>query len=103
MTIWPRVFGPARFAGDAFLCRYPSRPFNDLGDFFHWMFGPGTVTRGLPLEHSYDYKSVPTVLLDGDPCLTDFLGASTWRGRRSDNAAFVERSEENTSELQSLM
>src|SRR3546814_31329 len=41
MTIWQRVFGPARFAGDAFLCRYPSRPFTDLGAFFTWMFGPG--------------------------------------------------------------
>jgi hypothetical protein len=90
MTIWPRVFGPARFAGDALLCKYPPRPFIDLGDFFRWMFGTGTVTRGLPLEHSYDYKSVPTVLLEDDPCLADFLAAPTWRGRRSDNGSVVE-------------
>ncbi|MGB3289880.1 MAG: glutamate-cysteine ligase family protein, partial [Burkholderiaceae bacterium] len=90
MTIWPRVFGPARFPGDALLCRYPARPFRDLGDFFHWMFGAGTVTRGLPLEPSYDYKSVPTVLLDGDPCLADFLHAPSWRGRRGDDGSAVE-------------
>lgn len=90
MTIWPRVFGPARFAGDARLCQYPSRPFNDMADFFLWMFGPGTVTRGLPLEHSYDYKSVPTVLLEGDPCLADFLGSRTWQGRRADDGSIVE-------------
>lgn len=85
MTLWPRVFGPARFAGDLKLCTYPARPFTGLGDFFHWMFGPGTVTRGLPLEHSYDYKSVPTVLLDGDPCLLQFLQAERWPGKRLDD------------------
>ncbi|UYO93405.1 glutamate-cysteine ligase family protein [Pollutimonas sp. M17] len=90
MTIWPRVFGPARFPGDAWLCQYPSRPFHDLGDFFHWMFGAGTVARGLPLAPSYDYKSVPTVLLEGDPCLEDFLTAPAWRGRRSDDGSTVE-------------
>ncbi|WP_420373655.1 glutamate-cysteine ligase family protein [Pollutimonas sp. H1-120] len=90
MTVWPRVFGPGRFAGDARLCQYPSRPFDDMADFFHWMFGPGTVTRGLPLQHSYDYKSVPTVLLEGDPCLVDFLRASAWRGRRCDDGLLVE-------------
>jgi hypothetical protein len=90
MTIWPRVFGPARFKGDALLCTYPARPFIDLGDFFRWMFGSGTVARGLPLEQSYDYKSVPTVLLDNDPCLADFLSAPAWRGRRSDDGSAVE-------------
>ena|GEM_PF-379687 len=85
MTLWERVFGPARCAGDLRLSRYPHRPFRDLGDFFLWMFGQGTVTRGLPLAPSYDYKSVPTVLPDGDPCLLDFLRATQWPGRRTDN------------------
>lgn len=84
MTLWPRVFGPARFPGDLRLSRYPGRPFADLGDFFRWMFGPGTVTRGLPPTPSHDYKSVATVILDGDPCLADFLRAREWRGRRTD-------------------
>lgn len=90
MTLWPRVFGPARFPGDALLCQYPQRPFRDLGDFFRWMFGPGTVTRGLPVESSYDYKSVATVLLDRDPCLTDFLQSPGWTGRRNDDGSAVE-------------
>src|SRR3546814_15349352 len=38
MTLWERVFGPARFSGDMLLCRYPERPFYDLRDFFLWMF-----------------------------------------------------------------
>ncbi|WP_425502487.1 glutamate-cysteine ligase family protein [Parapusillimonas granuli] len=84
MRLWPRVFAPARFPGDLRLCRYPARPFRDLADFFHWMFGPGTVTRGLPLEPSDDYKSVPTALPEGDPCLLDFLRAERWPARRMD-------------------
>lgn len=84
MTLWPRMFGPARFSGDLQLCRYPSRPFHDLADFFLWMFGPQTVTRGLPLTPSYDYKAAPTVLPDGDPCLLAFLMAEQWPGHRTD-------------------
>jgi gamma-glutamylcysteine synthetase len=89
MTLWPRMFGPARFAGDMLLCSYPSRPFYDLSDFFLWMFGPDTVTRGLPLAPSYDYKTVPTVLPDGDPCLLALLTASRWPGRRTDTGEAV--------------
>ncbi|WP_370246286.1 hypothetical protein [Candidimonas sp. SYP-B2681] len=85
LTIWPRVFKPARFAGDALLTEYPSRPFRDLGDYFRWMFQPGTVTRSLPLDHRYDYKSAPTVIPDRDPSLTEVLHAARWPGRRSDN------------------
>ncbi|MEO6985471.1 MAG: glutamate-cysteine ligase family protein [Paralcaligenes sp.] len=89
MTLWQRVFGPAKFSGDLYLCSYPERPFRDMGDFFLWMFGPGTVTRGLPPVPSYDYKGVATVLLDGDPCLLNFLQAPQWLGRRSDNNRVV--------------
>ena len=87
LTIWPRVFEPARFVGDAMLARYPSHPFRDLGDYFRWMFQAGTVSRSLPLHHSYDYKAAPTVILDGHPCLADFLHAGHWTGRRTDNGA----------------
>lgn len=90
LTIWPRVFGPARFAGDARLAKYPARPFRDLGDYFRWMFQPGTVSRSLPLNHCYDYKSAPTVILDGDPCLMDFLQAPSWSGRRTDDGQTAE-------------
>lgn len=90
LTIWPRVFKPARFAGDALLTTYPARPFRDLGDYFRWMFQPGTVSRSLPLDHRYDYKSAPTVILDGDPCLMGFLHAPSWPGRRTDDGQEVE-------------
>lgn len=85
MMLWQRMFGHARFAGDLRLSRRPCRPFRGLNDFFMWMHGPGTVSRGLPLAHSYDYKAVPTVLLDGNPSLHDFLHHGPWPGRRLDD------------------
>lgn len=89
MTLWHRVFAPATFPGDLMLSTCPRRPFRDLGDFFHWMFGPETVTRGLPMAQSYDYKAVATMLPDGDPCLQDFLRAPQWPGRRVDTGERV--------------
>lgn len=83
LTIWPRVFEFSRFPGDALLTGYPARPFRDLGDYFRWMFQPGTVSRSLPQDHRYDYKSAPTVILDNDPSLTEFLNTASWPGRRS--------------------
>lgn len=78
LTLWPRIFGPARFSGDLKLATYPSRPFRDLADFFHWMFGPGTVSRGLPLGSAADYKAGEVGLLQGAPCLHRFLHSRHW-------------------------
>lgn len=82
MTIWPRVFGPARFRGDLTLATYPARPFRDLADFFNWMFGPGTVSRGLPLNPAQGYKTADVVILSGHPCLRDFLQQQAWPAYR---------------------
>lgn len=84
LTVWPRVFEGARFPGDAMLAHCPPRPFVDLGDYFRWMFRPGTVSRSLPMARRHDYKSAPTVILDGDPSLSAFLQAQAWDGRRTD-------------------
>lgn len=89
LTLWPRVFRPANFPGDAMLEQCPPRPFRDLGDYFRWMFQPGTVTRSLPLSQRYDYKSAPTVIVDGDPCLQSFLQGAQWRARRTDTGEEV--------------
>lgn len=78
LTLWPRMFGPSRFPGDLKLATYPQRPFRDLADFFHWMFGPGTVSRGLPVQGCGDYKATDVVFLRGDPCLLHFLQARSW-------------------------
>ena len=85
LTHWGRVFRHSRFPGDAMLTRCPPRPFIDLGDYFRWMFRPGTVSRSLPMGRQHDYKSAPTVLLDGDPSLSAFLASEGWSGRRTDN------------------
>lgn len=83
LTVWPRVFDGSRFPGDAMLARCPPRPFTDLGDYFRWIFRPGTVSRSLPVGRDHDYKASRTVLLDGDPSLSAFLTAPHWSGRCS--------------------
>lgn len=90
LTVWPRVFAGSRYPGDAMLASYPPRAFIDLGDYFRWMFRPGTVSRSLPMEQRHDYKSAPTVLLDGDPSLSAFLVSRGWTGRRTDTGEAVE-------------
>jgi hypothetical protein len=89
LMLWDRMFRHARFAGDHVLQRLPERPFEDLGDYFRWMFGPGKASRGLPLVPSQGYKSVVTVYLQGDPSLGEFLRASSWSGRRADTGERV--------------
>lgn len=89
MTLWPRVFGPARFPGDLELQRFPRRPFVDLADYFHWMFGTGTVSRSLPLVSGSDYKAAATAVLDDDPCLRDFLHSRGWYASRLDGGGRV--------------
>lgn len=84
LTVWPRVFDGSRFAGDAMLAGCPPRPFIDLGDYFRWMFRPGTVSRSLPVARDQDYKAARTVLLDDDPSLSAFLASRRWSGRCTD-------------------
>ena len=96
LTVWPRVFHGSRFPGDGMLAQMPPRPFVDLGDYFRWMFRPGTVTRSLPMGRRHDYKSAPTVLLEGEPSLAAFLSSSGWTGRRTDTGERVELKPDTT-------
>ncbi|OWT74733.1 MULTISPECIES: glutamate-cysteine ligase family protein [unclassified Achromobacter] len=85
MTMWDRMFRYARFACDLRLHRMPDRPFEDLGDYFRWMFEGDTPARSLPLGSASGYKHGSTVFLDGNPSLVQFLRAPSWPGRRADN------------------
>lgn len=82
LTIWPRMFATSRFPGDRFLHRMPARPFRGWGDYFLWMFGPGTAMHFVsPLER-VDYKKPGTMLLpEGDPPLLEFLAQRYWPAR----------------------
>lgn len=84
LTVWDRMFRHSRYAGDHHLQRLPERPFVDLGDYFRWMFAPGTASRCLPLATDDGYKSATGVYLRGSPCLSAFLASDGWPGRRSD-------------------
>jgi hypothetical protein len=87
LVIWEEMFRDARHQGDLRLCRLPERPFEDLGDYFRWMFGPDTVSQALPQTDdrrpaNKRYKSAPTFQLEGEPSLERFLRSPSWPGRR---------------------
>lgn len=89
LTLWDRVFRHARFTGDHWLQRLPERPFDDLGDYFRWMFGAHTASRALSMVPSQGYKSAATVYLAGNPSLRRFLESAQWPGRRADTGELV--------------
>jgi hypothetical protein len=83
------MFRYSRYAGDHRLQRLPERPFADLGDYFRWMFGPGTASRCLPLAAEDGYKSAVGVYLQGGPSLSQFLASDGWPGLRTDTGGQV--------------
>ncbi len=89
LTIWDRMFRHSRYAGDHRLQRLPERPFADLGDYFRWMFGPGTASRCLPLTVADGYKSAVGVYLQGSPSLSAFMASDGWPGLRTDTGGAV--------------
>ncbi|SSW69841.1 hypothetical protein AVE30378_03690 [Achromobacter veterisilvae] len=89
LTVWDRMFRYSRYAGDHRLQRLPERPFADLGDYFRWMFGPGTASRCLPLAAEDGYKSAVGVYLQGGPSLSRFLASDGWPGLRTDTGGQV--------------
>lgn len=84
MTIWDRMFRHARFAGDHHLQVLPERPFEDLGDYFRWMFATGTASRALPHLPNEDYKTATSLYLRDDPPLGTFLRSDEWPAMRDD-------------------
>ncbi len=82
MTIWSRIFSTSRFACDRWLHRMPERPFAGLGDYFRWMFGPGTNMQFVTPNDVRDYKKPGGMLLvEGDPPLLEFLRGSEWQAK----------------------
>ncbi len=82
MTIWSRIFETSRFACDRWLHRMPERPFSGLGDYFRWMFGPGTAMQFVTPQDVHDYKKPGGMLLvEGDPSMLEFLRRPEWPAR----------------------
>lgn len=85
LTIWPRMFATSRFTCDRKLHRMPPRPFWGWGDYFNWMFGPGTCMQFVaPLNNSgkVDYKTPKDLVIpENSPSLLEYLRAPSWPGR----------------------
>lgn len=83
LTIWDRMFGPSSSRGDYKLCQTPERPFENLRDYFQWMFGSGTnmyfvLRQGV----GGDYKKFSEIAaVDGYPSILDFLAQKHWKGK----------------------
>ncbi|HRY15517.1 MAG: hypothetical protein KDJ31_08620 [Candidatus Competibacteraceae bacterium] len=84
LTLWPRMFGHARFAADDRLHRLPSRAFIDLRDYFVWMFGEGSVMQMTFCNpYNYKYKELTDAFcVEGNPSLLTFLRGERWPARR---------------------
>lgn len=91
LTMWPRMFAPARYEGDRRLYRLPARPFHDLRDYFTWMFGPGTRMQAVPISNDgAEYKARAAIaLVDGAPSLLEFLRGADWPAHRMDTGAAI--------------
>ena len=86
LTLWPGMFAATRFPGDWMLQALPDQPFDDLGAYFRWLYGPHTASRSLPSDPGSGYKGGAPVYLAGDPALSTFLRASGWQASRPDGS-----------------
>ncbi len=85
LSIWPRMFAASRFACDARLSSPPDVPFDDLGAYFRWAYGAGTVMHTVPLVCTHDYKGqAHTARVHADPSLLDFLAMPQARATACD-------------------
>lgn len=73
LRLWPRMFASAKNPADLRLCVPPTAAFEDLGDYFRWMFAPDTQMHAIPLD-GMDYKrSTRLAEVEGQVCLLEFL------------------------------
>ncbi len=87
LSLWERMFAGSRAESDRRLARFPSAPFSSLGDYFTWMFGPGTSMHFTHATNSQDYRSVgdSLVLVQGNPSLLEYLEKPYSTGYRFDD------------------
>ena len=92
LTLWDKVFGHSSSRGDFKLCQTPERPFENLRDYFVWMFGAGTNMYFVPFSREEgDYKKFSEMaLIDGRPSLFEFLKQKSWNGKIFGTGASVE-------------
>ncbi len=84
LSLWPRMFAAGRFAGDLMLSRLPGAPFADLGAYFRWAYGPGTVMQTVPAVPTRDYKAARACRVTQGPSVMAFLAGGPWAAVQCD-------------------
>ncbi|MBX7144626.1 MAG: hypothetical protein K1X79_09265 [Oligoflexia bacterium] len=87
LLMWERMFGGSRAKSDLEKAKFPTQPFQSLGDYFHWMFGPGTNMHFAHASSTQDYRGIGAslIIVEGNPGLLEFLSRAEWRGYRFDD------------------
>src|SRR5690606_10751048 len=67
------------FEGDRRVAQPPERPFENMRDYFNWMFGPDTAMFFV-VDGGYKGGD-EMVVVDGDPSLLEFMQRDEWQGK----------------------
>lgn len=78
LGIWQRMFSSSKHPGDRMVSKFPPQRFDQLSQYFNWMFGPNTALHYVS-RHSSSYKETSERwLVEGDPSLLQFFARDQW-------------------------
>jgi gamma-glutamylcysteine synthetase len=83
LALWNDMFSSARVASDRRLHQPPEKPFNNLRDYFEWMFAPDTSMFFVTGEESGGSEKLASrmIAVEGNPSLLEFMRNASWRGQ----------------------
>lgn len=95
LDIWGQMFRNARFQGDNRLHRMPERPFQNMREYFKWMFADDTSMYFVVADQAgktpkNEKGDVYFWYIDGNPNLLQFLGGAAQKARRYGQVAEAE-------------
>ncbi|HVV67079.1 MAG TPA: glutamate-cysteine ligase family protein [Candidatus Saccharimonadales bacterium] len=85
LHIWDKVFKNPTFSGDHRLHQMPGRPFENMRDYFQWMFGPDTAMYFIVVDDDgHPPKSEKSghahfIQVDEHPTVLEFLQKPNWQ------------------------
>ncbi len=84
LMMWERMMSGSTVAGDRRLIRFPDKPFQNLAQYFQWMFGGDSgIYFVMPSQSAVGYKNAKDdiMIVDGNPPVLDYLDGKTWKAR----------------------